>query len=85
MLGFLGQLIQPFLVPVCFVTAWGVVGLTLWTLYASAREGVQTAQQMHEIPCAKCQYFTGDYTLKCTVHPSSALSEDAIGCIDFWP
>lgn len=45
--------------------------------------GFGKAREMHRIPCADCQYFTGDYTLKCTVHPSTALSEDAINCPDY--
>jgi hypothetical protein len=38
---------------------------------------------MHQIPCAQCQYFSGNYLLKCPVHPQQALSEAAIGCPDF--
>ena len=48
-------------------------------------ESVDTARQMHQIPCANCQYFTGDYGLKCTVHPSIALSKEAIHCPDYDP
>jgi hypothetical protein len=38
---------------------------------------------MHQIPCANCQFFTGDYHLKCPIHPAIALSEAAIGCPDY--
>jgi hypothetical protein len=79
------QLIQPFLVPICLVVAWGFIALTAWTLFASAMYGVTKAKQMHQIPCANCQFFTGDYNLKCTVHPTWALSEDAIDCRDYYP
>jgi hypothetical protein len=79
------QLIQPILVPLCFVIAWGLIGLGVWSVWSAIRDGVSKAKQMHRIPCANCQYFTGDYHLKCPVHPTEALSEDAIGCPDFDP
>ncbi|MCY7320692.1 MAG: hypothetical protein LH660_02530 [Phormidesmis sp. CAN_BIN36] len=77
--------IQPFLVPICFVFAWLFMILTVWSLFSIVFEGVDRVRQMHQIPCANCQYFTGDYALKCTVHPSIALSEDAICCPDYHP
>jgi hypothetical protein len=79
------QLIQPILVPVCFVLAWGLVGLLGWSLWATARDSVKTAQRMHQIPCANCQFFTNTHVLKCPVHPSSAGTEEAVNCMDFEP
>ncbi|MEO0375951.1 MAG: hypothetical protein AAF329_15265 [Cyanobacteria bacterium P01_A01_bin.17] len=70
-------------VPVCFITAWGFVFLMSWRLTAAVRAGVSTSARLHQIPCADCQFFTGDYHLKCTVHPDAALSERAIDCRDF--
>jgi hypothetical protein len=43
----------------------------------------QHLKRLHQIPCDRCVFFTGEYNLKCTVHPSKALNEDAIGCIDY--
>lgn len=76
---------QPLLVPLCFVTAWTLVFLVLRNLWTTTRDGIGTLKQLHQIPCANCQFFTGDYHLKCTVHPSEALSEAAINCLDYWP
>jgi hypothetical protein len=45
--------------------------------------GTAQARQMHRIPCADCQYFSGDYTLKCALHPSQAGTFEAIDCGDF--
>jgi hypothetical protein len=84
---FLAHLIiwfRPLLVPVCFVMAWSSVLMVVWRLFAMTRDTVNRAKQMHQIPCPDCQFFTGDYNLKCPVHPMSALSEDAIDCPDYF-
>ncbi|MGB3403714.1 MAG: hypothetical protein WBA77_13580 [Microcoleaceae cyanobacterium] len=52
-------------------------------LVKTFRKGVQHIQQLHQIPCSRCAYFTADYRLKCTIYPSQALTEDAINCKDF--
>ncbi|MDZ7962335.1 MAG: hypothetical protein RMY34_31470 [Aulosira sp. DedQUE10] len=75
--------IQAFLVPICFVVAWSVIILGAWSLWAAVRDSVNKAKQMHQIPCTGCQFFTDNYRLKCTVHPSIANTEEAIHCQDF--
>ncbi|WP_460207713.1 hypothetical protein [Scytonema sp. NUACC21] len=75
--------IQPFIVPVCFSCAWALTFIVVWSLWTAARDSLTTAKQMHQIPCSGCQYFTGDYRLKCTVHPSIANTEEAITCLDY--
>jgi hypothetical protein len=40
-------------------------------------------QRLHQIPCDRCVFFTGEYHLKCTIHPCKALKEEAIGCLDY--
>ncbi|NJL85230.1 MAG: hypothetical protein HC886_03420 [Leptolyngbyaceae cyanobacterium SM1_1_3] len=71
------------MVPLCFVLAWTIVILGLWSLWATGRDSLANARRMHQIPCSDCRYFTNQYQLKCPVHPSQALSEAAIGCPDF--
>jgi len=79
------QKLQPLLVPVCFVSAWAIVLLLGWSLWSAMRDTVVQSQQLHRIPCAGCRFFTHDYHLKCTVHPSIALTKDAIDCSDYTP
>lgn len=74
---------QPVLASVCLVTAWTLVVLLIWTIWIAARDGIATVKHLHQIPCANCQFFTGNYILKCTVRPTSALTPEAIGCSDF--
>jgi hypothetical protein len=83
MLYFLIKTIQPVLVPLCFVSAWGLVFLLFSSIGGAVTDSVRRAQRMHQIPCANCVFFTGDYHLKCPVHPRIALSEDAIDCPDY--
>ena len=67
----------------CF-SVWTVVtALLFWRLIAIAKQGVNHLKRLHQIPCDNCAYFTGDYRLKCTVNPTIAMSETAIGCRDF--
>jgi hypothetical protein len=77
--------IQPLLTPICFIAAWSLMFLVISSLWSAASDGVTTAKQMHQIPCANCQFFTADYRLKCTVHPSVANTEEAISCLDYSP
>jgi hypothetical protein len=75
--------IQPYLVPICFCLAWGLVILCLLTVWSAIRAGVANVKRMHQIPCTNCKFFTADYRLKCTVHPSIANTEAAINCLDY--
>ncbi|MGB3493918.1 MAG: hypothetical protein WBA57_14410 [Elainellaceae cyanobacterium] len=75
--------IQPLIVPICFAIAWLFVGSFAWGIFSFLRDGTSRAKQMHQIPCSNCRYFTADYHLKCPVHPSKALSELAINCLDY--
>lgn len=79
------RVLQPFLVPLCFILAWTFAVLALWSVWAAMRDSITTGKRLHQIPCPNCQFFTGDYHLKCTVHPSTALTEEAIDCPDYCP
>lgn len=79
------QSIQPFLVPICFISAWVFLAAIAWTLGRAMGATLAQAKQMHQIPCAHCQFFTNDHRLKCTVHPQYANSERAIDCLDYKP
>ncbi len=82
---FLIHAIQPLLVPICFFCAWTLITLFAWSIFSAVRDGVATTQKMHQIPCSDCQFFTGDYRLKCTVRPSIANTEAALECCDYQP
>ncbi len=64
---------------------WILVGAIAWSLGKSFSEGIAYLKKLHQIPCSRCVFFTGDYHLKCTVHPLIALSEKSLDCRDFEP
>lgn len=35
------------------------------------------------IPCAQCYYFSTNVYVHCSIHPSKALTVEAIGCSDY--
>ncbi|NEQ95240.1 MAG: hypothetical protein F6K30_00640 [Cyanothece sp. SIO2G6] len=62
------------------LTLIAVSGGAFWT---TIQKGVQYISRLHQVPCSQCTYFTGDYRLKCPVHPIEALTEEAIACRDY--
>ena len=77
------SLIKPLLLQLRIVGAFSILGLCSWSLISCLLDVVAQAKRMHQIPCTKCRFFTGDYRLKCTVNPSVANTEQAIGCGDY--
>lgn len=60
-----------------------LLAIFIWSGLVAALDGWKQLRRLHQIPCHKCLYFTGDYNLKCTVRPCEALTESAIACRDF--
>jgi hypothetical protein len=40
-------------------------------------------KRSHQIPCRNCRYFSGNFYLRCAVHPSNVLTEKAVDCADY--
>jgi len=55
----------------------------LYSLWKTLNQGWTHLYRLHQIPCHRCIFFTGEYRLKCTVYPSKALNEEAIDCLDY--
>ncbi len=75
--------IRPFLGVICLISAWLILALLVLSVWRFVTEGWARVRYLHQIPCSGCQFFTGDYRLKCTIHPAIANSEEAIYCADF--
>ncbi|MGJ3244828.1 MAG: hypothetical protein ACFE0I_01990 [Elainellaceae cyanobacterium] len=74
---------QPGCQPVQLIAAWIISVLIVLSIIRGVRDAVAYANRLHQVPCASCQFFTGNYTLKCTIHPTTAMSESAIDCPDY--
>jgi hypothetical protein len=81
----LTELLTPVMIPICCVTAWGLLLMLVSSLWSFGHDGVKQVKRLHTIPCANCVFCTGDYHLKCTVNPAGALTEAAIDCPDYRP
>ncbi len=68
---------------VSFCLAWVLLGLLVWHLWQFLQDVLAIAQRMHQIPCSQCRFFSGDYRLKCSLHPDWAATEAAIHCSDY--
>ncbi|MGK7918653.1 MAG: hypothetical protein AB4080_01410 [Trichodesmium sp.] len=60
-----------------------IIIIALRQFFLTFKSGINYVKRLHQIPCSRCTFFTGDYRLKCTVHPYSALTETAINCSDY--
>lgn len=69
----------------CPTLIWVTLLLFFTSICFALSDGIARLKQLHQIPCTKCAFFTGEYHLKCTVHPCKALSENAINCLDYEP
>lgn len=67
----------------CALCAWIMVIFAIISFWLLLNRGTNHLKKLHDIPCSNCDFFTNDYRLKCTIHPYTACSEDAIDCIDF--
>jgi hypothetical protein len=54
-----------------------------WSSWNTLQKDWLQLKKLHQIPCDRCIFFTGEYQLKCTVHPYKAFQEEAIGCRDY--
>lgn len=69
--------------PLCPIFIVAILTGFVWAIIIAIKDGLERLKKLHDIPCSRCAFFTGDYRLKCTVHPCKALSEEAINCLDF--
>ena len=69
----------------CLISILSLIGIGLWNSWLTFHQGINYIKRLHQIPCSRCAFFTGDYRLKCTVHPSKALTENALECLDYEP
>jgi hypothetical protein len=63
-------------------------GTIIWfakTRRAHKIENFFKLNPFNQVPCRNCQYFSGNFYLKCAVNPSDVLTNKAINCSDYCP
>ena len=74
-----------FLIPLGFMMVWAIVVFIFSDIWPFARHKVLTIKHLPQVPCRNCQFFTNNPYLKGAVHPSTALTEQALNCSDYLP
>ena len=72
----------PLLMPIAI---WGCLVLFITSVLFALKDGLQQLRRLHQVPCNRCRYHTGNAYLRCAIQPLSAFSESAIGCPDYEP
>lgn len=75
------------LAPVCFMIVWAsvvfiVAGVCKVTRDRDKKVNINLFKQF---PCTNCRFFINNHYLQCAVHPSTALTKQALNCSDYWP
>lgn len=47
------------------------------------KKKIATTQSLSQIPCRNCQFFKENQYLKCAVHPTIVLTQQALNCRDY--
>lgn len=74
-----------FLVSVSFVIIWAITASIYVFLPKQEQEHSFRHRPTHKAPCQYCRYFSYNPYLKCTIHPSTVLTEQAVDCLDYSP
>ncbi|MFB2921514.1 hypothetical protein [Aerosakkonema funiforme] len=75
-----------FSLPLALIVSCAVVFLMMYKKWTLGRHEIPfSVKRSQHIPCRNCQYFSGNYHLKCAVHPETALTEEAKDCSDYLP
>lgn len=84
-----------FFAHICFMIVWGLVVFTVSSVCkaiedppensAQDKDEIVTIKYLQQHTCENCQFFNNNYFLKCAVHPTTALTKQALNCSDYSP
>lgn len=74
------------LVPVSFMLVCAAIGSVILALnkVIPDKDRQPNINHRQQIPCSNCRFFSNNHYLKCAVHPSTVLTEQALNCSDYW-
>ena len=73
------------LIPISFMMVWAIFVFMSSDIWTFTRHGVLSIKHLHQVPCRNCRFFKNNPYLPCAVHPSTALTSEAIHCSDYCP
>jgi hypothetical protein len=75
------------LIYVGFLVGWAIAVLTYFSSLKLTQETVRNPEfnpfHVDKIPCKHCKFYSRSPYLKCAVHPTTALTKQAIDCSDY--
>lgn len=74
-----------FLVPICLILIKAILVSAIASIYLVTRAEKRLVNTNHykQVSCRNCQFFANNPQLKCAVHPSTVLTEQASNCSDY--
>jgi hypothetical protein len=67
------------------ISILGAIAFSICACISKERQQVYTVKPGDKIICPGCEYFNSNLYLKCAIHPSTVLTEQAIDCADYCP
>lgn len=72
------------LAPIYFLAFTGaLIFLKRSKSHKAAQNRITNLKRLNQIPCRNCRFFKENQYLKCAVHPSTVLKEEAVNCPDY--
>jgi hypothetical protein len=72
------------LIPFCFIVVWAVASIIMFRgLPKALRKKPLELNRPQKVPCRSCRFFSSNPYLKCALHPTSVMTDQAIDCADF--
>lgn len=70
--------------PIGLIVSWAALFLMLSKRGRIARNEIAVnIKSLNQIPCKNCKFFANNPHLKCAIHPSLVLTEQAVDCADY--
>ncbi|MEH1969515.1 MULTISPECIES: hypothetical protein [unclassified Nostoc] len=84
-----------FLAHISFMLVWAIVVFLVSYVCKALEDPPENAAQdkdeivsikhLQQHSCKNCRFFNNNYFLKCAVHPTTALTKQALNCSDYSP
>lgn len=74
-----------FWIPLSFLMVLAIATFGFSAIQKAIRKRMVSITYSQQVPCRNCRFFTNNLYLRCAVHPSTVLTQNAIDCSDYSP